>query len=126
MVKEIYSLAGFNFYSAKELAEFKIQFPHEWESVKHMSLKLSGICISNYDEFVDYLDSLQTMPDICLAYRADNARGYGYYTTVWCNGLEIRGIFGYHDSNNIKDHLVFEMVSQSKWAGMKIRQNYCR
>ena len=126
MVKEIYSLGGYNFYSAKELAEFKINYPSDWEVVKNSPLKLRGLCLTDYDDFVDYLDSLQTMPDICLAYRADNARGYGYYTTLWVNGLEIRGIFGYHESNNIDDHLVYEMVALSKWAGMKIRQNYCR
>ena len=124
MVKEIYNLGGFNFYSAKELAEFKINFPSEWESVKHMPLKLSGICM-DYQDFVDYIDSLQNL-DICLAYRYDNARGYGYYTTVWVNGLEVRGIFGYLESDNIDDHLVYEMVNLSKWAGLKIRTNYCR
>ena len=126
MVKEIYSLGGFYFYSAKELAEFKIQFPSDWEAVKDLPLKKRGLDIETYQEFVDYLDSLQKKPDICLAYRADNARNYGYYTTVWCNGLEINGIFGYHDSNNLKDHLVFEMMSLSKWKETKIRQNYCR
>ena len=125
MVKEIYSLGGFMFYSAEALAEFKLNFSDEWETVKDRPLRLSGLSM-RYDDFVDYLDSLQKMPDICLAYRADNARGYGYYTTVWCNGLEVRGIFGYLESNNIKDHLVFEMVAMSKWHGMEIRQNYCR
>ena len=126
MVKEIYSLAGFNFYSAKELAEFKTQFPSEWELVKNSPLKLRGLKVDNYQDFVDYIDSLGKMPDICLAYRADNARGHGYYTTLWLNGLEIRGVFGYHESDNIEDNFVFEMVAMSKWHGMKIRQNYCR
>ena len=125
MINTIYSIGGFNFYSAKEVAEFKLQFPSEWELVKDKPLKLSGLSMT-YQDFVDYLDSLEKMPDICLAYRADNARGYGYYTTVWCNSLEIRGIFGYLDSNNISDHLVYEMVALSKWKGMKIRQNNCR
>ena len=122
MVKEIYSIGGFNFYSAKEVAEFK--FTSEWEIIKDKPLKLSGLSL-DYDDFVDYLDSLQTMPDICLAYKADRARGHGYYTALWINGLEIHGIFGYHESD-LKDHLIFEMVNLSKWAGMKIRQNYCR
>ena len=126
MVKEIYSLAGYNFYSAKELAEFKTQFPSEWELVKNSPLKLSGLKVDDLQDFPDYLDSLEKMPDICLAYRADNARGHGYYTTLWCNGLEIRGIFGYHESDNIDNHLVYEMVALSKWKGLKIRQNYCR
>jgi len=126
MVKEIYSIGGFMFYSAKEVAEFKIQEPEYWQEVKHLPLKKSGIQVENYQDFVDYLNSLEKMPDICLAYSFDNARWYGYTTTVWCNGLEVRGIFGYHDSNNIKDHLVFEMVAMSKWRNLKIRQNNCR
>ena len=125
MVKEIYSLGGYKFNSIKELAEFKTQFPNEWELVKDSPLKRSGLSM-DYDDFVDYIDSLQKMPDICLAYRADNARGHGYYTTVWCNGLEIRGIFGYLESEDIKDHLVFEMMSLSKWKELKIRTNLCR
>ena len=126
MVKEIYSIGGFYFYSAKEVAEFKTQEPEYWEEVKHLPLKKRGIQVETYQDFVDYIDSLQKMPDICLAYSFDNARWYGYTTTVWVNGLEVRGIFGYHDSNDIKDHLVFEMVSMSKWHGMKVRQNNCR
>ena len=126
MVKELYSVGGFMFESAKDLADFKIHYPSEWSSVKNKPLKKSGISLDEYQDFVDYLDSLQIEPDICLAYRADNARGYGYYTTVWCNGLEIRGIFGYLDSNNLEEHLLFEMVAMSKWHGMKIRQNNCR
>ena len=125
MINTIYSLGGYNFYSAKELAEFKCNFPDEWEVVKDKPLKLSGLSME-YSDFLDYLDSLEKQPDICLAYRADNARGYGFYTTLWINGLEIRGIFGYHESDNIEDNFVFDMISQSKWAGMKIRQNYCR
>ena len=126
MIKEIYSLGGYNFYSAKELAEFKINYPSEWEVVKNSPLKLSGLCLTNYDDFLDYIDSLETLPDICLAYQADRARGHGYYTTVWCNKLEIRGVFGYHESDNIEDNFVFEMVALSKWKGLKIRTNYCR
>ena len=126
MVNTIYSLGGFNFTSAKDLADFKINFPNEWEVVKEKPLRLSILNMDSYQDFVDYLDSLQSMPDICLAYRADNARGHGYYTTVWCNGLEIRGIFGYHDSDIISNHLVYEMMSLSKWKETKIRQNYCR
>ena len=126
MVNTIYSCGCFSFNSANDLAEFKINFPNEWEVVKNKPLRKSMLSMDNYQDFVDYLDSLQSMPDICLAYRADNARGYGYYTTIWCNSLEIRGIFGYHDSDNIKDHLVFEMMSLTKWSGMKIRTNLCR
>ena len=126
MVKEIYSIGGFYFYSAKEVAEFKTQEPEYWEEVKHLPLKKRGIQVETYQDFVDYIDSLEKMPDICLAYKYDNARGYGYYTTVWCNGLEIRGIFGYLESNNLEDHLVFEIMSLSKWKEIKIRQNYCR
>ena len=125
MVKELYSCGGFTFESAKDLADFKVNST-EWDSVKHLPLKKVGLQVENYNDFVDYLDSLQSKPDICLAYRADNARGYGYYTTVWVNGLEIRGIFGYHDDDDIKDHLVYEMMSLSKWKETKIRQNYCR
>ena len=125
MINTIYSIGGFMFYSAKELAEFKRNFPNEWEVVKDKPLKLSGLSME-YSDFLDYLNSLQNMPDICLAYQADNARGHGYYTTVWCNGLRINGIFGYHESDVISEHFLFDMISQSKWAGMKIRQNYCR
>ena len=126
MVKEIYSIGGFMFYSAKELAEFKTREKEYWEEVKHLPLKKSGLQVKSYQDFVDYLDSLEKEPDICLSYKFDNVRWYGYCTTVWCNGLEIRGIFGYHDSDTIKDHIVFEIVGLSKWAGMKIRQNCCR
>ena len=123
MVKEIYSIGGFYFYSAKELAEFKTR-EEEWNKVKNRPLKKRGLLVDTYQDFVDYLDSLQKMPDICLAY--SQSGGYGYSTTVWCNGLEVRGIFGYHESDNIDDHLVYEIISLSKWAGMKIRQNNCR
>ena len=126
MVNTIYSIGGFNFDSAKDLAEFKINFPNEWEVVKNKPLRLSILEMDSLQDFVDYIDSLQKMPDICLAYRADNARGHGYYTTVWVNGLEIRGIFGYLDSDIISNHLVFEMISLTKWSDIKIRQNYCR
>lgn len=126
MVKEIYTLGGYNFYSAKELADFKINFPEYWEEVKNKPLKKSGLEVQTYQDFVGYLDSLERQPDICLAYKSDNARGHGYYTTLWCDGLEIRGIFGYHDDDDIHKHLVFEITSMSKWAGMKIRQNCCR
>ena len=126
MVKELYTLGGFCFYSAKELANFKIDFPEEWEQVKHLPLKKSGLQVTTYQDVVDYLDSLQKMPDICLAYKFDNARWYGYYTTVWINGLEVRGVFGYHESNDISQHLLFEIISMTKWAGMEIRQKCCR
>ena len=126
MVNTIYSCGCFKFDSAKDLAEFKINFPNEWEVVRNKPLRKSMLEMDNYQDFVDYIDSLQVEPDICLAYRHDNARGYGYYTTVWCNNLEIRGIFGYHESDDIKDHLVFEMLSLSKWKEMKIRTNLCR
>ena len=127
MVKEIYSLGGYRFNSAKELAEFKIQFPVSWESMKDMPLKLRGLSMG-YDDFSDYLDSLKNMPDICLAYKPDNARGHGLYTTLWINHIEVRGIFGYYESDNIYELLdeVEQFVSQSKWAGMKIRTNLCR
>ena len=126
MVNKLYSCGGYIFHSAKELAEFKINNPSDWDIIKTQPLKLSTLAVDSYQEFLDYIDSLQNKPDICLAYRADNARGYGYYTTVWCNGLEIRGIFGYLDSNNIDEHLVYEIMSLSKWKETKIRQNYCR
>lgn len=126
MVKELYSVGCFTFNDAKDLASFKINYPNEWDSVKKFPLRKSTLKVENYQDFLDYLDSLEKMPDICLAYRFDSARGYGYYTTVWCNSLEIRGIFGYLESNDIEDHLVFEMIALSKWAGLKIRQNYCR
>lgn len=126
MVNEIYSIGGFMFYSAKELAEFKVQECEYWEQVKHLPLKKSGLQVTTYQDVVDYLDSLQKMPDICLAYRFDNARWYGYYTTVWIDGLEVRGVFGYHDSNDISQHLLFEIISMTKWAGMEIRQKCCR
>ena len=127
MVKEIYSCGGYKFDSVKSLAEFKTQFPEEWELIKDSPLKLSGLCMS-YDDFVDYLNSLQKMPDICLAYRRDNARGHGFYTSLWANGLEIRGIFGYYESNSIQELVdeVDDFISQSVWAGMKIRTNLCR
>ena len=126
MVKEIYSCGCLNFTSAKDLEDFKNNYPSDWEVVKNKPLRKSMIAVDNYNDFVEYIDSLQTMPDICLAYRHDNASNYGYYTTVWCNGLEIQGIFGYLESEDIKDHLVFEMMSLSKWKETKIRQNYCR
>ena len=126
MIQEIYSLSGFRFYSAKEVADFKKDFPNDWEEVKNKPLKKEGLLIETYQDFLDYLNGLTKMPDLCLAYQSDNARGHGYYTTVWCNNLEIRGIFGYHDDDDIHKHLVFEMVSQSKWTGVKVRQNYCR
>ena len=126
MVKEIYSIGGFYFYSAREVAEFKLQEPEYWQEVKNLPLKKRGLLIETYQDFVNYLDGLEKEPDICLDYRLDNERWYGYTTTVCCNGLEIRGIFGYLESNNIKDHLVFDMVAMSKWHGMEIRQNNCR
>ena len=126
MVKELYSCGCFTFESAKDLADFKINYPNEWDSVKHCTLRKSALSIETYQDFVDYLDSLDKMPDICLTYKFDNVRWYGFNTTVWCNGLEIRGIFGYHESSTIEDHLVFEIVGLSKWAGMEIRQKLCR
>ena len=114
------------FYSAKEVAEFKLQETEYWEQVKHLPLKKVGLQVENLVDFLDYLDSLEKQPDICLTYRFDNARWYGYTTTVWVNHLEIRGIFGYLDSNNIEEHELFNIVAMSKWAGMKVRQNRCR
>ena len=129
MVKEIYSIGGFFFYSAEELAEFEfsISYPSDWEVVKGKPLRLSGLCMQ-YDDFVDYLDSLQTQPDICLAYKSDRARGHGFYTALWVNGLKIHGIFGYHESDSLNELVdeVDQFVSLSKWAGMKIRTNNCR
>ena len=126
MVKEIYSIGGFYFYSAKEVAEFKLQEQEYWEEVKNLPLKKRGLKVDTYQDFLDYLDSLKQQPDICLAYRFDNARWYGYCTTVWVNGLEVIGIFGYLDSNNIEEHSLFNVIAQSKWAGMKVRQNLCK
>lgn len=126
MVKEIYSIGGFYFHSAKEVADFKTQESEYWEQVKHLPLKKRGLLIETYQDFVDYLDGLEKEPDICLAYSFDNARWYGYTTTVWVNGLEVWGIFGYLESNDIKDHLVFEITAMSKWSTMKVRQNNCR
>ena len=126
MIQEIYSLGGYMFDSAKDMAEFKTNFQEYWEEVKNKPLKKVGLRIDTYQDFVDYLNGLTKMPDLCLAYRADNARGHGYYTTLWCNGLEIRGIFGYHDSDDIHKHLVFEITAMSKWYDMKVRQNLCR
>ena len=127
MIKKIYSLGGYRFYSVQELAEFKTNFPEEWDAVKDSPLRLSGVCM-DYDDFADYLNSLQNKPDICLAYRADNARGHGLYTTLWVDKLEVRGIFGYYDSDDIYELVdeVDQFISQSKWAGMKIRTNFCR
>ena len=127
MVNKIYSVGGYRFNSAKELEEFKIQFPDEWELMKDSPLRLSGLSM-RYDDFVDYLDSLQNKPDICLAYRADNARGHGLYTTLWVDKLEIRGIFGYYESDSVYElvDLINQFITQSKWAGMKIRTNLCR
>lgn len=39
MVKEIYSLGRYIFYSAEELAEFKLNFPNNWEEVQNKPLK---------------------------------------------------------------------------------------
>ena len=128
MVNKIYSLNGYKFYSAKDLAEFKLNFPSDWEVVKDSPLKQSGLSMEYYNDFVDYLDSLQNMPDICLAYRPDRARGHGHYTSIWIDNLEIRGIFGYHDSDNVFELVdeIDQFINQSKWTGLKIRMNYCR
>ena len=114
------------FESAKDLADFKTNFQEYWEEVKHLPLKKVGLQVESYQDFLDYIDSLEKEPDICLAYKFDNARWYGYCTTVWCNGLEVRGIFGYLESNDIHKHIVFEIISMSKWKGLKVRQNLCR
>ena len=126
MVKELYSVGCFTFESAKDLADFKINYPTEWHKVSRFPLRKSTLKVDDLQDFVDYIDSLQTLPDICLAYQSDRARGHGYYTTVWCNGLEIRGIFGYLTSDDISDHLVFEMITLSTWKGLEVRQNKCR
>ena len=128
MVNTIYSCGGYRFESAKDLADFKIQFPDEWKLVKDSPLKLSGLYVSSYDELIDYLNSLQDMPDIYLAYQVDRARGYGFYTRLWVNGLEVNGIFGYYESNSILEMVdeVDQFVSQSKWNGLKIRTKLCR
>ena len=123
MVKEVYSLGEYCFYSAKELAKFKIRFPYSWESVKDKPLKLSGLFMAYDDDLPDYLDSLEDQPDICLAYQPDDYHGYGFYTTLWINGLRVRGIFSYYESNSIHKlvDLIDQFISKSKWAGMKIR-----
>ena len=121
MVKEVYSLGEYCFYSAKSLAEFKTRFPYSWESVKDKPLKLSGVFLT-YDDFPDYLDSLENQPNICLTYNFDDYHGYGFYTTLWCNGLRVHGIFSYYE-NSIYELLdeIDQFISKSKWAGMKIR-----
>ena len=128
MVNKIYSLGGYNFHSAKELAEFKSNFPSDWEVVKDSPLHLSGLSMEEYQDFVDYLDNLPYMPDICLAYKVDRARGHGLYTSIWINALEIRGIFGYHNSDNVNGLVdeIDQLINQSKWAALKIRRHYCR
>ena len=126
MVKELYSCGCFTFESAKDLASFKVEFPNEWHEVSRFPLRKSTLKVDDLQGFLDYIDSLETLPDICLAYQADRARNHGYYTTVWVNGLEVRGIFGYLSSDNIDEHLVYETVAFSKWKGMKVRRNCCR
>ena len=117
MMKEIYSIGGFYFYSAKEVAEFKTQETEYWEQVKHLPLKKRGIMLESLDNFLDYLNSLEHCPDICIEYSADDYMEEFYHTTVWCDNLEVRGI-------NLEEHWVFEIISQSKWSGMKIIQKF--
>ena len=122
MVKEIYSLGRYIFYSAEELAEFKLNFPDEWEEVQNEPLKKRGIRIDSYQDFLDYLDSLDHCPEICIDYSANGDRCEGYPTTVWCDGIEVRGIFSCQDSLILEEHWAFKIITQSKWSGMKIWQ----
>ena len=122
MVKEIYSLGGFRFYSAEELAEFKLNFPDEWEKVQNEPLKKSGIMLKSSQDFLDYLNSLNHCPDICIDYTAGFGMCEGYPTTVWCDDLEVLGIFSYQESLTLAEHWVFKIVAQSKWSGMKLSQ----
>lgn len=131
MVKEIYSLGSYIFYSAEALAEFKLNFPDDWEKVQNKPLKKTGIILESYQDFLDYLNSLNHCPDICIDYSSDVDRweGYvdrweGYPTTVWCDNIEVRGIFVYQESLSLEEHWVFEIISQSKWSGMKIIQKF--
>ena len=123
MMKEIYSIGGFYFYSAKEVAEFKTQETEYWEQVKHLPLKKRGIMIDSCQDFLDYLNSLNHCPDICIEYSADDYMEEFYHTTVLCDNLEVRGIFACQ-SLNLEEHWVFEIISQSKWSGMKIIQKF--
>ena len=123
MVKEIYSLGGFMFYSAEALAEFKLNFPDDWEKVQNKPLKKTGIMIDSCQDFLDYLNSLNHCPDICIDYSADVYMEEFYHTTVWCDNIEVRGIFACQ-SINLEEHWVFEIISQSKWSGMKIIQKF--
>ena len=118
MVKEIYSLGRYIFYSAEQLAEFKLNFPDEWEKVQNEPL----IMIESSQEFLDYLNSLNHCPDILIDYSPDGHMWEGYPTTVWCDDIEVCGIYSCQDSLTLADHWVFKIVSQSKWSGMKIWQ----
>ena len=122
MVKDIYSLGGYIFYSAEELAEFKLNFPDNWEEVQNEPLKKCGIMIESSQDFLDYLDSLDHCPDIRIDYSANGDRWEGYPTTVWCDDIEVRGIFSYQDSLILEEHWAFKIITQSKWSGMKIWQ----
>ncbi len=122
MVKDLYSLDGYIFYSANDLAEFKLNFTDAWEQVKDKPLKKCGIVLKSHQDFLDYLNSLNHCPDIWIDYSAHGIMCEGYPTTVWCDNLEVRGIFQYQESLYLEDHWVFKIVSQSKWSGMKIWQ----
>ena len=123
MVKEIYSLGGFMFYSAEALAEFKLNFPDNWEEVQNKPLKKTGIMLESCQDFLDYLNSLNHCPDICIDYTADDYMEEFYDTTVWCDNIEVRGFFACQPIN-LEEHWVFEIISQSKWSGMKIIQKF--
>ena len=110
------------FYSAEALAEFKLNFPDDWEKVQNKPLKKTGIMLESCQDFLDYLNSLNHCPDICIDYSADVDRWEGYPTTVWCDDIEVRGIFSYQKSLTLAEHWVFKIVTQSKWSGMKIIQ----
>ena len=92
MIKEIYSLGRYLFYSAEELAEFKLNFPNNWEEVQNMPLKKAGIILKSHQDFLDYLNSLNHCPDICIDYSPDGHMWEDYPTTVWCDDIEVCGI----------------------------------
>ena len=111
------------FDSVEALAEFKLNFPDDWEKVQNKPLKKTGIMIDSCQDFLDYLNSLKHCPDICIDYSADVDRWEGYPTTVWCDNIEVLGIFACQPIN-LEEHWVFEIISQSKWSGMKIIQKF--
>ena len=123
MVKELYSCGGYTFNSAKDFAEFKTEFSEYWEDVKDSPLKKTGIMLESCQDFLDYLNSLNHCPDICIDYIADEYMEEFYHTTVWCDNIEVCGFFACQPIN-LEEHWVFEIISQSKWSGMKIIQKF--